>query len=256
MTQMIFYKDVVAISAEAHSQWKMRPPQKFEFAANTNSVPLLLPEIPDAAREYPILFIKTGDDQFVLAALLGLRENENLIVDSEGKWSGRYLPAFIRRYPFILSETEAGQHVVCADQSATDLLGVDLDGQALFEKGQPSAFTQQIMAFLDSFRVQAEASSQWANRLNQLGLLEAASADARLNDGGHFTLNGLYVVSEKKLHALPAAEIQALFERGELARIYAHLLSLGHFSTLIDHLASRRKVEAANETPPSQPGLH
>lgn len=249
MTQMLFYKDLVALSPEYQGNWKSRQPTDFRFSSATNSVPLLLPEIPDAAREYPIAFVQNGEGSFMLACVLGLRVDENLCVDTkDGHWLGRYLPAFIRRYPYLISETPAGQFIVCADQAASDIIGPDVvDGHDLFKDGQPSEFAQQVMRFLEDFRAQASESANWAKRMHDLGLLEAVSADARMNNGEHFVLNGIFMVSEKKLHALPASEIQALFERGDLARIHAHLLSLGHFSRLIDLLAAR---SAAGEGQP------
>ncbi len=244
MKQLLFYKDVAALSPEHQGHWKARVPQDFRFAAGTNSVPLLLPEIADAAREYPVAFVKTGENNFLLACLLGLREDENLCVDSEtGRWTGRYLPAFIRRYPFLISETPAKEYIVCFDQAATSLVGPNIEGEALFADGQPTAYTKQIMGFLDTFRVQAEDSARWARQMHDLGLLEAVSADARMTNGERYVLNGIYMVSEKKLHALPAMEIQSLFARGDLARIHAHLLSLGHFSRLIEQLAERSRKD-------------
>lgn len=250
MKQLLLYKDVAALSPEHQGHWKARVAQDFRFAAGTNSVPLLLPEIPDAAREFPVAFVKTGDNAFVLACLLGLREDENLYVDPDtGRWGGRYLPAFIRRYPFLLSETPAREFIVCFDQAATDLIGPDIEGEALFTAGQPSAHTRQIMGFLDTFRVQAEESARWAKQMNDLGLLEAVSADARMTNGERYVLNGIYMVSEKKLHELPAVEIQSLFARGDLARIHAHLLSLGHFPRLVEQLAAHsRKAPDVSKT--------
>lgn len=246
MKQMLFYQDLVALSAEAHGQWKFVPPQDFRFAAEANSIPLLVPEIGDAAREYPVAFVQLADGQFTLACILGVRADENLFVsETNGRWTGRYLPAFVRRYPFIISEMPDGRQLVCVDQAASSLIGENLSGEALFSEGKPSEMTQQLMKFLETFRTQADETAAWVKRINDLGLLEAVSADARLNSGERFVINGLFMVSEKKLHSLPAAEIQALFERGDLARIHAHQLSLGHLPKLIDLLAQRQKPAAA-----------
>ena len=96
MSEMMFYERVVALNDQTHSQLKVRPATGFAYAAKTNSVPLLASEFFEAAREYPIVFAR-GEAGPVPAALLGLREAENLYVDNAGKWDARYVPAFVRR---------------------------------------------------------------------------------------------------------------------------------------------------------------
>jgi hypothetical protein len=79
-------------------------------------------------------------------------------------------------------------------------------------------------------------------RLEELGLLRQADSLARLNDdGSQFRLNGLNVVDEAKLRALGKEAIQELFANGSLGVIYAHLISLGNLSGLVDRLSRSRK---------------
>ena len=53
-----------------------------------------------AAAYYPIVF---SDESVPIAAVVGLRNDSNLFVDSQGQWlADESLPAYVRRYPFIL----------------------------------------------------------------------------------------------------------------------------------------------------------
>ena len=89
MSEMIFYERVVALNDKIHGGLRVRPASSFAYAARTNSVPLLTSEFFEAAREYPIVFAR-GEAGPVAAALLGLREAENLFVDRDGEWDARY----------------------------------------------------------------------------------------------------------------------------------------------------------------------
>ncbi len=40
------------------------------------------------------------------AVLLGIRDQENLYVDDNGAWNAKYIPAFVRRYPFVFSSQD------------------------------------------------------------------------------------------------------------------------------------------------------
>ena len=103
----VFYRDVVALSRERHKGWYIDPEQGYSFAASSNSVYVAASEFVVAAREFPIVFARDAGGGLAPAVLLGLRANENVVVDEEGRWLTNYVPAYVRRYPFILA-TAAG----------------------------------------------------------------------------------------------------------------------------------------------------
>jgi len=50
--------------------------------------------------------------------LLSLQQSENVYLAEDGSWQGKYVPAFIRRYPFVLSQTdEQDKAFLCIDES-------------------------------------------------------------------------------------------------------------------------------------------
>jgi len=63
----------------------------------------------------PVIFISTGErlaDGRPMAspvALLGITPHENLRVTPEGRWDARYVPAFIRRFPFLTAGVKGTQ---------------------------------------------------------------------------------------------------------------------------------------------------
>ncbi len=44
----------------------------------------------------------------------------------------------------------------------------------------------------------------------------------------------MHRVNEDRLNQLPAKAIKAMMSRGELSRVYAHLISLENFAKLLD----------------------
>jgi hypothetical protein len=71
-------------------------------------------------------------------------------------------------------------------------------------------------------------------------LLETFAAQASPAGESSITLTGMYRVAEERLRALPADVLKELAQNGMLARVYAHLLSLGNFQRLLDRRAARR----------------
>ena len=236
MSEMIFYERVVALNDQTHAKLRVRPASSFAYAAKTNSVPLLTNEFFEAALEYTIVFAR-GESGPVAAALLGLREAENLYVGKDGKWDARYVPAFVRRYPFVPGKGAKGELLVCIDE-ASPCFGTK-EGEPLFLRGKPTPQLEHAMKFLGEFHQAAATTELLGRRLDELGLLRQADSLAQLNDGSQFRLNGLHVVDEVKLRTLDREIVQELFASGGLAVIYAHLLSLGNLGTLVDRLSKR-----------------
>ena len=236
MSEMIFYERVVALNDQTHARLRVRPASSFAYAARTNSVPLLSSEFFECAREYPIVFAR-GEAGPVAAALLGLREAENLYVDKDGTWDARYVPAFVRRYPFVPGKGAQGELLVCIDE-ASECFDAR-EGEPLFLEGKPSPQLEHAMKFLAEFHQGAATTELLGRRLQDLGLLRQSDSLAQLNDGTQFRLNGLNVVDESKLRALDRDIVQELFVSGGLAVIYAHLMSLGNLGALVDRLSKR-----------------
>lgn len=236
MSEMIFYERVVALNDQTHAKLRVRPASSFAYAAGTNSVPLLSSEFFECAREYPIVFVR-GETGPVAAALLGLREAENLYVDKDGKWDARYLPAFVRRYPFVPGKGAQGELLVCIDEASPCF--DTTAGEPLFLEGKPTPQLEHAMKFLAEFHQAATTTELLGRRLQDLGVLRQADSVAQLTDGTQFRLNGLSVVDESKLRALDRDIVQELFVSGGLAVIYAHLMSLGNLGALVDRLSKR-----------------
>lgn len=242
MSEMMFYERVVALNDQTHALLKVRPANGFAYAAGVNSAPLLASEFFEAAREYPVVFAQ-GEAGPVPAALVGLREGENLFVDGEGRWDARYVPAFVRRYPFVPGKGPQGELLVCIDEASPCFDA--RDGEPLFVAGKPSAQLEHAIKFLTEFHQAAAATEHLARRLQQLNLLRQADSVAQLPDGSQFRLNGLHVVDESSLRALDRDAVQELFASGGLAAVYAHLMSLGNLGPLVDRLSRRVAAEQA-----------
>lgn len=237
MTSLLFYEKPIALSKESHKNTKLNTQgNKFGFARNTNSVLLAGVEFTEAAKEYPIVFAKAGEST-VPVALLGLRTAENLFVDADGNWKARYIPAFVRRYPFVLGETaKEGERMVCIDESYEGFS--EADGEALFENDMPTPILKQAMEFLEEYQRQYMRTENFVKRLVNHDLLKSLNAQVDLVDGNQFGLTGLMVVDEAKLLQLADDDALAFFKSGELAWVYCHLMSLGGMSALLDKLAT------------------
>lgn len=241
MSELLFYQKPVALNKELHCKTRYAPVDDYGFTGGVNSVFLTGAEFGLAAKEYPIVFSQTVTGAMIPGALLGLRNGENLFLDSKKKWRARYIPAFVRRYPFILAEGggEEGKLTVCVDNDYKGFGGKK--GKPLFtEDGEASEDLRKIMKFLQEYRAQFQLTESFAEKLKSLDLLTEYSANVELKDGAKFVLSGLFIVNEKKLLALAEKEVLALFKSGQLAWLYFHLSSLSNMGRLVDLAAEQQ----------------
>lgn len=239
MTEMLFYRHVTPLDKEKHRQLKVSPIKEFNFSAKTNSVPLAAVEFVEAARDFPIVFAGQSAETLVPAALLGLRADENLFLTSGGRWDARYVPAFVRRYPFVLASTDPEKLLVCIDETHPSV-GARTGERLFTEAGEPTPFLNNTIAFMREFHAESQRTREFLQALQSLNLLTEVAANAALKQGGSFQLGGFSVVDEKRLRELDKDTVDDLFRKGWLSLIYAHLLSLGNLGKLVDKLASRK----------------
>src|SRR3546814_9748077 len=101
----LFYKDLVPLSSVDQADSHALPPDSAEFLVGQPAIPLTSDEFVSACRFFPIVF-SAGDNPVPLA-LMGLNEGINTFVDDEGKLINPvYVPAYIRRYPFLLARLQ------------------------------------------------------------------------------------------------------------------------------------------------------
>ena len=250
----LFYENPIALNSETHRRLKIKPSgEGLKFSAKTNSVLLAGVEFPEACKHFPIVFAKITDQLVLPVALLGFRDLENLFVDASGQWQSEYVPAYVRRYPFVLGNAGSGdQLAVCIDESFPGF-GAD-EGQPLFnDKGEPTDYLKGVLAFLQDYQVQLGRTDNFLKTLRELDLLMDVGANVDLPGGERISIGGLMMVDERKLQALPEAQVVRLFRSGELAWVYSHLISISNFSRMPRMAKGTDPVIPAKATPASAP---
>ncbi|MFN8734759.1 MAG: SapC family protein [Hyphomonadaceae bacterium] len=233
---VLLYKNPEPLSLEGHNKLGLKNIERpFGFVETTHVVPLTVQEFGMAATSLPIIF---APDRKTPLAVLSARSGENLYVDATGNWElDGYIPAFIRRYPFVFAADQQGDNfVVCIDTQA-EMIGENPD-LPLFENGQPTAYTTNAMEFLQDFERQRRATEEFMEVINSMDILEEKSVtftptNADGSQGEPVKVADYIGVSEEKLNALPAAKLLELKQKGCLGAIYAHLVSLLHWQKLI-----------------------
>ena len=236
--QPLFYKKVIPLSKDQHRDYSIEPVKNFKFTSKTNSLYIAAIEFFKASKEYPIIFAGSKDDTIFPAVILGFRKNQNLYIDKQGKWLANYIPAYVRRYPFILASNdgEEGNFAVCVDRSYSGF-NTSNKGQRLFDiNGVESEILKQSVDFLKEYQNHIQITASFSAKIKEANILEPMRANIKSNDGEELALSGFYCVNRDKLRALPAVKLQELVKTDYLELIYAHLNSLDNIDLLLKRL--------------------
>lgn len=223
----LFYNDLMPLNSRDHGKWRSRTTDRAKWLVNQHAVPLTVEEFPQAQRSYPIIFT-TGENAVPLA-LMGLNEGVNVFIDEEGAVKDPvYMPAYVRRYPFMLARLnpESEDLSLCFDPT-TDLIGEFDEGAELFDGESPTEVCKATLGFCEQFEIAGQKTQAFMEELNKHKLL--MDGEVAIQQEGQeqpFVYRGFQMVDENKLRELRGDVLRQWNQNGLLALIYAHMFSL------------------------------
>jgi hypothetical protein len=226
------YQRLVPVSKDRHAKVSIDASQGYGFAREFTTAPIVVLEFSAVAREFPIVFMETGETLTPMA-ILGFPPGENLFVDEEGKWKGRYVPAFFRRYPFVFAKTDkADQFLLYVDEDYAGL-NDEKRGTALFsENGDNSPFLNEALEFLKHFTASALQTEKFCKTLKDLNILSPLKIAVSGPDKKKYSIRGALAVDRTKLKNINGFKLKELAKDDTLELIYLHLNSLKNFDNL------------------------
>jgi len=241
----MFFNDLVPLNSQNHKGWKSKQFPDVSFLAKQHAIPVTVDELIDAQRHFPIVF-SAGDNPVPLA-LMGLNEGVNTFVDDKGVITQDvYLPAYVRRYPFMLAKLQADtdELSLCFDPSA-GVIGDHDEGNELFdEKSEPTEYTKGVLDFCQKFEESGARTKAFMEELKKHELLIDGEIAITLNQDPDkpFVYRGFKMVDENKLKDLKGEALESLASSGMLMLVHAHLFSLNLMRVIFARQSQQGKV--------------
>jgi hypothetical protein len=249
----LFYANAVPVTSQKHGDLSVKSGRDFAFARLVNSVPLTAVEFRRAALEYAVVFAGEGE-AIIPVAILGAQAEQNAYVKADGTWDGKYVPAYVRRYPFVFASSDDGKNfTLCIDDNFSGC-NTEGRGERLFDaEGERTQYLETVLNFLKEYQAQFQRTRAFCARLKELDLLEPMQATFTLPGGEQRNLTGFMAVNRTKLKALDDEVLVRMAKSDELERIYLHLQSMQNFSSMLQRIGAKPEVEAAAEGDSTEP---
>lgn len=247
--QVLFYRRPEPLSLEKHRNLGVKQiAAPFQFLKVAHAVPITVSEFGVVATCFPIIFV--GQDRTPVA-VMGIRQSENEYVDDRGEPDpDAYIPAFVRRYPFVFaSDPKTDRLLLCIDSEAP--MVSNQPDVPFFDGDKPSKFTEDAIEFCKEFERQRRATVEFIEMVDKAGLFEQKSVaftprDMQGNVGQTQKIADYWAISEEGLNALPEPKFNDIRNTGALAAIYAHMVSLMNWQRVIQKAMRRLSTQQAN----------
>src|SRR3954463_14180735 len=247
----LFYQTLEPVNVAQHGNMKVRTMLKMGQIGQTHAIPVTVDEFALAQRHYPIVF-SIGDNPIPIA-LMGLNEGVNVFLDKDGRPTDPsvYIPAYIRRYPFLLARLrpDSDELSLCFDPTA-EAVGEFKEGEPLFDGDQPSEATKAILQFCEQFETAGQRTAAFMEDLKKSGLL--MDGEVAIQPEGYqqpFIYRGFQMIDEEKLRELRGDELRKMNQNGMLPLIYAHLFSLAQMRDVFGRQLQQGKAPAQAPQP-------
>jgi hypothetical protein len=227
----MFYQNPVLLDGAKHSEMSLVKNFGLGFTSGTNAVPVNLIELPQFEHFYPIAF--SNDGMATPVAITGVRNDENLFVNDKGEWKkDSYIPSYIRRYPFILTEVNNGESLsLCIDE--VDGVIAANDDNPLFDKEkQPTELAKNAMEFCKSYHSASMQTLEFSQALAKSGLLVDRTAELVVAGDKKISFSGFQIIDEEKFNKMDNDMFNEWREKGWIGAIYAHLFSGFHWNSI------------------------
>ena len=237
--KLFLFEQPELMTKEQHGDLALSAPSKrYQFCSTARAVPITVSEIPAAMKDYPIVFMSA--EKPIPLAITGMIDDVNLFVNEDGEWEdNRYVPGYIRRYPFGIAAEESGERMAIVIDRAFEGLAAGGDAP-LFDNGELTPNTQAAIEFCKTYERDRIMTEEFGKRIAPYDLIQGQTAQYTPQGASEPQAFAQYFsIDEEKFNALSDEQIIELRKSGMLPIIYAMIMSLGNWRILLQRRAKR-----------------
>ncbi|MCB2097425.1 MAG: SapC family protein [Parvularculaceae bacterium] len=251
--KMYLFERPELLNKEQHGKLGLDNAAKpFSFCSKVRAIPLTISEVVEAAKYYPVVFY--SQDEPLPIAILGFNSDLNLFVDENGNWDEHtYIPGYLRRYPFALAGETGGDRYALVFDAAYEGVSPNAE-RKLFDNGELSEFSKRAMEFTSTYEADRRLTERIMKELKKFSIIQPQTAQyTPAGETAPRTFAQYLGVDEQRLNQLTDEQFLELRKMNVLAPIYAHLVSLSNWRSLIGRRMKRLNISESEAVTGQRP---
>ena len=231
--QLLVYSNVAPISSERHANWFFKDKEDYEYTQGLNFVPILTAEFSQVCINYPIVFAVGDTETPMPVAILSIEKGINSYLNDNNQWDSEYVPAFLRRYPFVFTRSQDEQEYFLSIDEDYKGFNQEEKGHPLFSnEKEPGNIIKEMLSFTTQYQIEHTKTMKFCAELHELNLFDRKQVSSAGQDKKEeIKLSGFYTVDKARISTLRESSILELVRDGSYEKICNHLSSLEHFSS-------------------------
>ena len=240
----------IPVTPETHSDKSWTGFERYHFAVNDQFVPIISAELNKAVQHFPLAFCK-HNAQYVLVSVQSLFPGQNMMIATDGRWFGEYVPAFYRSYPFRLARSEGHENLILCVDEESGLVHEDVSfGKRFFnEHNEITESVKNVLNFLTQIEQSKSATDLAVSALADAGLITEWNLKVRMGEEEKPVI-GLYMVDEPKLNSIDDQTFLHLRKTGALPIAYAQLFSMNNIQMFDKLIKLKEQMDKQQEEVP------
>ena len=238
--------NIIPISKENHSDWSYVGLPHYKHTLKDSIVPIVIAEIGRLVSNNPIVFIE-NDGILNLYSLQSLLPENNLMIDNEGLWLGKYIPARYRSLPFVLASNsnneDKKEKILCfVEDFKCVAKNFETESTKIFEKeNELSDEMNKVFEFLQSIEQNEILTQNALKSIQEMNIIEDWSLSLKLKDGEK-KMTGLKKIDADKLRNLSPDNLEKLNKTGGLDICFANIFSLNNVEILKNLILEKAQI--------------
>jgi hypothetical protein len=222
--------NIQVVSHERHKHKFWQKLNNYSFAKSEMASSLVAREVPTALVSMPIAFAKSEND-YLLVAVQGFTQGNNLFVAPGHQWIGGYVPLAYRNYPFRLGVNPNNEKLLCIDEDSGTITSSSTENAFFDGSGAPdeklaATFKALIQVEKDMIHTRNICALLHKHSLIEPWPIQVESAK------GTDTVAGFFRINEQSLNSLNIEAFIELRDVGALMVAYGQLFSMQNLKLL------------------------
>ncbi len=207
--------------------FKYTPIKTFDFAKSMDFIPITFSEAKELCCHFPIVITENSGIAVLAILAKGVGGRGVTAIKENGSFAGKYIPAFLRRYPFVWVKEAENDTLHLAYESESGCFDAPTGERIFDDEGNPAKILEQIVELMSGIEKEMTITQNILHTLKEREIIQPVNFVAGEGDEAK-KVSYFSAINREKLIEQDDDFLLTTLKNGWMEMIELHLLSLSH----------------------------